>query len=81
LEKDIGTGDRIMIKSYKVSWHQYTDPNIAHGDKVSNLLVMAGSKSMAKDTVAKILGRHYIQLWGVHNFVAEETHCYQGGKL
>lgn len=69
-----------MIKSYKVSWHQYTDPNIADGDKVSNLLVMAGSKSLAKATVAKILGRQYIRMWGVRNFEAEETPSYKGGR-
>ena len=69
-----------MIKSYKVSWHQYTDPNIAHGDKVTNLLVMAGSKIDAKSNVVKILGKQYIQLWGCRNFEAEETPCYKGGR-
>jgi hypothetical protein len=61
-----------MIKDYKVSWEEYTDPNHAHGTKYDDMLVKASSKSEAKATVAKILGKRFIQMMGVRKFEAQE---------
>lgn len=70
-----------MLKDYKVSWTQFTDPNHAHGLRHNNMLIKASNKTEAKVNVVKVLGKNFIQVMGVRQFEVEEFPCeFKGGR-